>query len=117
MTDASVTVYGLPNCDACRKARRWLTERGVHFVFIDVRADGIPPARAAGWVRALGRDAVINRRSTTWRSIPAAEREDLDDAGAARLVLEHPTLLKRPLIERGETVIAGFQPERLAREL
>lgn len=114
----SVTVYGIPNCDTCRKARRWLDDQGVEHAFHDVRADGLDSKTIARWETWLGDiragEVLINRRSTTWRQLGADERQRKDVAG---LLVEHPLLLKRPLLETGNTVTAGFSPERWLQAL
>lgn len=107
-----ITLYGIPNCDTVRKARRWLDEHGVAYDFHDLRADGLERSQVAAWLDALGHEQLINRRSSSWRSVPAAEREALDDARAIALVLEQPTLIRRPLLECGGEVHVGFSAAR-----
>jgi len=88
-------IYGLASCDRCRQAKRTLRAAGVRFEFIDVRADGIETDKLARLVRQLG-DAVINRRSATWRGLTGSERQ----AAPVALLAAHPALMKRPVIER-----------------
>lgn len=112
------TLYGLPGCDACRRARAWLEARGATYRFNDVRADGIDNALLARACAALGWETVLNRRSTTWRALPASEREDVSDcAGAVALIARHPTLLKRPLLDTGTALVAGFDAAAWASAL
>ncbi len=108
-----ITVYGLSNCDTCRKARRWLTDQGLQHRFHDVRTDGLDPVRVLEWLKSLGWENVVNRRSSTWRSLGPAERDGLDTQRAARLILDHPVLIKRPLIDVDGQMGIGFDPERL----
>jgi arsenate reductase len=103
-----ITLYGLKNCDTCRKALKWLAGQGIEHRFHDIRADGLGADQIAAWAGALGWEAVLNRRSTTWRQIPEAERADLDEAGAVALMAAHPTLIKRPVIETGAATLVGF---------
>lgn len=103
-----ITLYGLKNCDTCRKALKWLAAKGIDHRFHDIRADGIEGQRIEAWVNALGLDSVLNRRSTTWRQIPEAERADLDTVRAVTLMTTHPTLIKRPVIETGSATLVGF---------
>ena len=101
-----VTVYGLRNCDACRRALKGLV--GTEHRFHDLRADGLEPALLSRWVRELGWEALLNRRSTTWRGLAEDDRSGLDAAKAEALMLAHPTLVKRPVIDDGETVRIGL---------
>jgi arsenate reductase len=105
------TLYGLKNCDTCRKARKWLSANHIEYRFHDIRADGLTRERIDGWVAQLGWQAVVNRRSTTWRQIPEAERGDLDAVRAAALMAAHPTLVKRPVIETRATTLIGFSED------
>jgi len=111
------TLYGLANCDSCRKAARWLDARGVAYRRIDLRADGLPAGRLRDWEAALGPAALVNRRSTTWRGLSTAQRARADSGQAAALISEHPTLLKRPVLEGDGILLVGFDPANYARAL
>ena len=100
--------YGLKNCDTCKKAQKALTAADKDFDVVDVRADGVPAAMLAEWVAAVGVDALVNRRSTTWRGLSDAEKAKADDTGAAALLAAHPTLMKRPVIVTGDNVHVGW---------
>ena len=103
-----ITIYGLKNCDSCRKARAWL-EAGDHEVNLhDLRDDGVAAADLEDWLARLGWERLLNRRSTTWRGLPPAEKEGLDAVAAKRLMLAHPTLIKRPVIRAGDRLVVGF---------
>lgn len=101
-------IYGIPNCDKCRAARKWFESQGMEFEFHDLRADGLAAAAVAEWLDKVGADALLNKRSTTWRALSDAERQQAHAGGAAELVLRHPTLIKRPLITQGSTVLVGY---------
>ncbi len=103
-----ITLYGLKNCDTCRKARKWLSDNAVEYRFHDIRADGLSREQIEGWIGQLGRETVLNRRSTTWRGLSDADRDGLDDGHAAALMAAHPTLIKRPVIETGASTLVGF---------
>lgn len=103
-----IVIYGLKNCDSCRKAVKLLQAGSCPHRFHDLRADGLPAERLAAWLQRLGWEALLNRRSTTWRELPAAEKADLDAARAAALLTRHPTLIKRPVIEAGQELIVGL---------
>ncbi len=108
--DRALAVYGIPNCDTVRKARAWLTGHGVEHRFHDLAKAGVPADRLAAWFDALGWEAVLNRRGTTWRKLGDAERSAVvDAASAARLVAAQPSLVKRPVVEWPDgTVSVGF---------
>ena len=112
-----VTVYGIPGCDRVRAARKWLAEQAIHYHFHDTRADGLPRTRLEAWCAALGMDALLNRRSTTWRQLPEAARSGLTETATIDLILAHPTLLKRPLLEADGSLVAGFDAAAWTRTL
>ena len=103
--------YGLKNCDTCKKAQKALADAGLSFEVIDVRADGVPEALLAEWVEAVGTDALVNRRSTTWRGLSDAEKAAAEGPGASALLVEHPTLMKRPVIVTGDAVHVGWSKD------
>ncbi|WP_018873743.1 arsenate reductase [Thioalkalivibrio sp. ALJ16] len=98
---SEVTLYGIANCDTVRKARRALDAAGVSVRFVDLRKDGLEPARLQRWVEVAGWEALVNRRGTTWRQLPEDERSDMNADRALALMQAHPTLIKRPVIEHG----------------
>jgi Spx/MgsR family transcriptional regulator len=107
-----ITVYGIKSCDTCRKALKWLGEDGIAHRFHDLREDGLEASDIADWINALGWQALLNTRSTTWRGLEEAEKADPDAAKAAALMLAHPTLVKRPVFDLGGGKYAlGFKPD------
>ncbi|WOP16379.1 ArsC family reductase [Ottowia sp. SB7-C50] len=110
---AGITLYGIPNCDTVKKARAWLTERGVAYTFHDFRKQGVPPEHLARWLAAAGWDKVLNRQGRTWRKLdPAAQAAVTDAASAAALLLQQPSAIKRPVVEWADGAITvGFAPD------
>lgn len=108
------TIYGIKNCDTIRKARRWLEEHGVEYRFHDHRTDGLDPLRLRAWAETLGWEKLLNRNGTTFRKLPPQRRENLDEETAIELMLDQPALIRRPLLERGETLQLGFKPTEYA---
>ena len=106
MTDT--TVYGIRSCDTMRRARRWLDERDVEHAFHDYKTQGLDAARLERWAARVGWDQLLNRRGTTWRRLDPAERDGIDAAKAIGLMAAHPSLVRRPVVERGDEVIVGF---------
>jgi arsenate reductase len=102
------TLYGIRNCDGCRKAQKWLQDSDFNFDFSDVRETDIGEALLERWLKTIPWDRLLNRRSTTWRNIPAHERDGLDQATARNLILKYPTVMKRPVLDLGDRVILGF---------
>jgi Spx/MgsR family transcriptional regulator len=107
----TVTIYGIKNCDTMKKARTWLEDHGVDYRFHDYKAAGIDRARLEGWVEQLGWETLFNRAGTTFRKLPDAARDDLDQGRAIALMLDQPSMIKRPVLERDGTLLVGFKPE------
>lgn len=103
-----VTVYGLKNCDTCRKALKWLDAAGVSHRFHDVRADGVSRTEIADWVAQVGWETLLNRRGTTWRALSDADKDGVDAVKAASLMAAHPALIKRPVFEIDGKIAVGF---------
>ena len=111
-----LTVYGIKQCDTCRKALKWLEANGIDHVFHDFRVDGLDAARVNAWLASPVADALVNRRSTTWRGLDEAQKAS-SGADLAALLLEHPTLIKRPVFEAPGLLAVGFDPARLKEAL
>ena len=103
------TLYGIKTCDTVKKARRWLDARGLEYTYHDLRSDGLTPALLQQWLDAVGWEALLNRRGTTWRQLPEQEREPLTSERTAALMLAHPTLIKRPVLELDGQLQVGFK--------
>ncbi|HUD50700.1 Spx/MgsR family RNA polymerase-binding regulatory protein [Parvibaculum sp.] len=104
-----ITVYGLKNCDTCRKALAWLGEQKIAHRFHDIRADGISREDVARFVKAVGAEKLVNKASTTWRGLPDAEKDVSTEAKVVTLLAANPTLIKRPVFENGKSVVSGFR--------
>ncbi|HEY9036831.1 MAG TPA: Spx/MgsR family RNA polymerase-binding regulatory protein [Pseudomonadales bacterium] len=110
------TLYGIPNCDTVKKARRWLDEHGIAYTFTDLRETPVGKTRLKQWLAAVSADTLMNRRSTTWKQLPDNARPDTDDAAAVIAALEaHPTLIKRPVLEYGKQIHVGFNTDDYTR--
>src|SRR5690554_6058458 len=97
----TITVYGIPNCDTIRKARRWLDENGVAYEFHDYKKAGIERAKLEAWAEKVGWEPLLNRAGTTFRQLSETDKTGIDRRKAIRLMLAHPSLIKRPVVERG----------------
>ena len=107
-----ITVYGLKNCDTCRKALKWLEMRGVEHKFHDLRADGVAKADIEKFAGAVGWEKLLNKASTTWRSLDDAEKQGVTEKKAIALMAKHPALIKRPVFVTGKSLIVGFRDEQ-----
>lgn len=110
----TVTIHGIKNCDTMKKAFRWLEEHGVDHVFHDYKKSGAAREALERWCDAAGWETVLNRRGTTFRKLPEAARENLDRDKAIALMLDQPSMIKRPVLETGKAIEIGFKPERYA---
>lgn len=110
-----VTIYGIKACDTMKKARTWLDEHGVVHSFHDYKASGIDRASLERWTSALGWDTVLNRAGTTFRKLPESDKHDLTAAKAIDLMLAQPSMIKRPMLDVGGELTAGFKPDVYAR--
>ena len=105
-----ITVYGIPNCDTVKRARAWLTSRGVDHAFHDFKRQGVPAERLDAWTAALGWERLVNRQGTTWRKLDEGLKAGVVDAPSARApMLAQPSVIKRPVVEWGDgAVTVGF---------
>ena len=104
----TIQLYGIPNCDTVKKARKWLEEAGIDHVFHDYKKEGADPARLARWVDAAGWEVLLNRRGTTFRKLPDDQKDGIDRDRAIALMVEHPSMIKRPVVEHDGGLLVGF---------
>ena len=115
MSKTNLTVYGIPNCDSVKKARVWFTDHGADYVFHDFKKQGVPPEAVDAWLKHVPWDVLINRKGTTWRKLDAALQASVVDIASARaLMLEHASVIKRPVVIKGSSVVVGVNPEAWA---
>jgi len=105
----STTLYGISNCDTIRKARRWLDVHNVDYRFHDMRKDGLDRQTLHSWITELGWENLLNRRGTTWRTLPEALRDGINAQAAENIMLEHPASIKRPLLVHDGNTFLGFR--------
>lgn len=111
----ALIVYGVPNCDTVKKARAWLAERDVPHEFHDFKKRGVPPGRLDDWIREVGWEKLLNRKGTTWRKLDTpAQVSARDAAGARALMLAHPSVIKRPVVEWSGQTTVGFDAAQWA---
>jgi arsenate reductase len=106
----TVTLYGIKNCDTMKKARAWLDARGVAYAFHDYKVEGVERGRLEEWVRAVGWETLLNRAGTTFRKLPDAAKHGLSEKKAIALMVEQPSMIKRPVLDVGGRLLVGFKP-------
>ncbi len=109
-----LVMHGIKNCDTVRKARAWLDAHGIEYRFRDYKTEPPTEVELAGWADQLGWEALLNLAGTTFRKLPETEKADLDHTKAIALLIAHPSAIKRPLLDTGETLTLGFKPETYA---
>lgn len=110
-----VKMYGIPNCDTIKKARRWLDDHGVAYEFHDYKKAGIDEAMLTAWIGQLGWESLLNKRSTTWRQLDEAAKANLDEKQAIQIMLANPSIIKRPLLDDGKQLHLGFKADQYAQ--
>lgn len=105
----TITLYGITNCDTVKKARSWLDGKGVSYAFHDYKKAGADAAKLAAWCDAKGWETVLNRAGTTFKKLPDADKAGLDAAKAIRLMLDQPSMIKRPVVEYPGGLLVGFK--------
>lgn len=103
------TLYGIKNCDTVKKARDWLTKSGIDYRFHDFRADGLEKAQVKEWINEIGLETLVNKRSTIWKELAESVKANFDEGSAVDVILENPTLIKRPLLTTNKRVLVGFK--------
>lgn len=101
-------LFGIKNCDTVKKAMRWLDQHQVSYQFHDFRKDGLDQPTIEIWLNSVSWEQLLNKRGTTWRKLEDPRKDELDQQSAVELMLLHPTLIKRPVIEDASGVSIGF---------
>ena len=107
-----VTLYGISSCDTIRKAKTWLKNQQIEFEFHDYRKQGLEQQLLQSMISALGWEAMLNRRGTTWRTLPDTVKDQIDQASAMRLMLDNPAIIKRPILATQNRLHVGFSDQQ-----
>ncbi|MBL1141334.1 MAG: ArsC family reductase [Proteobacteria bacterium] len=107
----SVTLYGIKNCDTVKKARKWLDTNSVPYTFHDFRVDGISKTLVNHILKQVDVETLINKRGTTWRKLSDKEKEIKNKTQAVELMVENPTIIKRPVLDVNKKIFVGFSDE------
>ena len=109
------TIYGIMNCDTMKKARAWLDDSGTAYSFHDYKTSGIDRPRLERWCKEVGWDKLLNRAGTTFRKLPDKDKSTVDEKKAIALMLDQPSMIKRPVLDLGGgKLLVGFKPELYA---
>lgn len=107
-----IKIYGIPNCDTMKKARKWLTDNGIDYEFHDYKKAGVDDAQLREWVAEVGWKTLLNTRGMMWRKVPQEVKDNIDEKSAIGLMLETPSIIKRPVLDTGKQRHVGFKPEQ-----
>jgi len=104
----TVHMYGIPNCDTIKKARKWLAEHNIDYTFHDYKKEGVDATLLRNWCAQVGWEVLLNKRGTTWRKLPDTDKNTIDETLAQSLLCEHTSMIKRPVLVYGEHIEVGF---------
>ena len=113
----SITIYGIKNCDTMKKARSWLDDHGVAYDFHDYKTAGIGKDKLKQWSDEVGWETLLNRAGTTFKKLPDADKEGLGERKALALMVDQPSMIKRPVLDLGGKRVVGFKPDIYAKEV
>ncbi len=111
-----IEVYGIKHCETVKKSLAWLEANGAAFTFHDFKKETLTAAMLDKWLKALGWETLLNRKGMTWRALPEKVRENIDAKSARALMLENPSIIKRPVVVRGNEVGCGFDAEEFRKK-
>jgi arsenate reductase len=112
-----ITVYGIKNCDTMKKAFAWLDGHGIEYTFVDYKKAGVAESHLPDWFHRAGWETLLNTRGLMWKKLTDAERADVDEAKAHRLLIQYPSMIKRPVLDTGKKLLVGFDPALYAKTL
>ena len=115
MSNTTITMYGIKNCDTIKKARKWLEAEGVDYQFHDYKKESIQKDQLITWIDQLGWEVLLNKRGTTWRKLPDDVKDNIDEASAITVMLENTSIIKRPVLDTGNTLLVGFSADEYAK--
>ncbi len=112
-----IKIYGIPNCDTMKKARKWLESNNLDYEFHDYKKQGVPEEKLQHWVKIAGWETVLNKRGTTWRKLDEDIKNNIDETSAIQVMLENPSAIKRPVLEKDNMLLIGFREDEYKRLL
>jgi len=106
-----ITIYGIPNCDTIKKARKWLKDNGIDYEFHDYKKLGVPEKELKTWVKQVGWEVLLNKRGTTWRKLDDSIKDSVDEKSAIKLMIDNPSIIKRPVLVNEKLLLVGFKED------
>lgn len=106
-----IKIFGIPNCDSIKKAKKWLSDNSINYQFHDYKKLGVPEKELNKWIKQAGWEVVLNKRGTTWRKLDDSIKESIDKQSAIQLMLDNPSIIKRPILDVKGRIIVGFSPD------
>lgn len=110
-----IKLYGIPNCDTIKKARKWLSDNELDYTFHDYKKQGVPEKELKAWVKKLGWEILLNTRGTTWRKLDDNVKKSINESSAIQIMLDNPSIIKRPVLSNGKTLLVGFSLDDYAK--
>ncbi|PLX59214.1 MAG: ArsC family reductase [Vibrio alginolyticus] len=110
----SITMFGIPNCDTIKKAKKWLEAEDIAYDFHNYRKQGVDVAMVNEFCRALGWEQVLNKRGTTYRQLTQEQKDTLNEENAIALLVENPAMIKRPILKVNDQLHIGFKADQYA---
>jgi arsenate reductase len=107
-----IRIYGIPNCDTMKKARAWLDANDLAYEFHDFKKQGLEIERLLDWVREAGWEVLLNRRGMMWRKLDQETKDNIDERIAIQIMLDIPSIIKRPVLEVDGNLLVGFSEQR-----
>ena len=111
MKSPTIRIFGIANCDSMKKARTWLTENDFEHEFHDYKKSGIDEDTLRDWISVVGWEVLLNRRGTTWRKLSQEIKDSVNETTAMELMLENPSIIKRPVLRTDDHIEVGFKPD------
>jgi len=112
-----MNMYGIPNCDTIKKARIWLSDNNIDYTFHDYKKEGVDRKQLTTWCKALGWETLLNKRGTTWRKVPDDQKASINETSAIDLMIENPSMIKRPVLTSDNLCLVGFSADEYAAKL
>ncbi len=112
-----IIVYGIPNCDTIKKTLDWYKNKNISVEFVDYKKSGISTEKLAGWCKKVGYEVLLNKKSTTWRSLdPAVQQKITNEKVAIQLMQEYTSIIKRPVVEINGNILVGFNETNFSKQ-
>ncbi|MGY0614038.1 ArsC family reductase [Vibrio sp. FJH11] len=110
----TITMFGIPNCDTIKKAKKWLEAQNIAYEFHDYRKQGVDTSLVTEFCDALGWETVLNKRGTTYRQLTQEQKDSLNEENAVELLVENPAMIKRPILKVNDQLHIGFKADQYA---